>query len=574
MFKNVQQYFATLYTIMDELRNAVQTLDVKAAKDILQKNKNIDLNQRIGKKHNYTTLLILACETECTSMVKLLAVNRKYPADVDMPDCEGRYPISVAVQKRSMKLIALLLMEAKANPNVCCGKKHSITTPLNMACEPWVNMDIVKLLTEYKADVNMADNCGRTPIWLAVVTRNIILARYLLSNTAANPDIRVKALKSIGGSSLMCTTPLIEACRKKKLDMVQLLLEHTVPLDVNTADGNGVRPLSVALKSGNMEIVHALLHVSKMKLEVNYAYDINLPVDYVAFHYRPSTDTQNYCTPLTQAVGLGDIKLVGDFIQAGADINAYNFIQQNIIDYTPLMEAVLRGRLDMCIFLIKNGCDVNARSSVNTRSKTALTFAVQGSKPDHLSIAEFLLQHGASHPMEKCGRSLPMYLALLRDKEKLLNSFLTNGYTFKQYPCPQNPAVIKDELCDAIQAYAEDCGIMLIRWGFDVKANTYPYFCEAIGHGMSRLTRILIQQNPQYLQENWLVCNDIPVKCRENPTSTEILRWLEKERMQPRQLQEVCKASILHSISRPHYKISTQINRLELPVSLNKFLQL
>ena len=248
---------------MDKLRIAVETNDVKAAKDILQQNENIDLNQRIGHdytRHHYTTLLILACEKECISMVKLLALNRKYPADVDMPDSEGRYPISVAVQKRSMKLVALLLMEATANPNICCGEKHHTTTPLIMACEPWVNMGIVKLLIENKADVNMADLCGRTPVWQAVVTRNFPLARYLLRNTQANPDIHVKLLRTFGGQQIM-TTPLTEACKmENNLDMVELLLEHKVTHDVNMADGNGVRPLSVALKSGNIEIVHALLH--------------------------------------------------------------------------------------------------------------------------------------------------------------------------------------------------------------------------------------------------------------------------------------------------------------------------
>ena len=192
---------------------------------------------------------------------------------------------------------------------------------------------------------------------------------------------------------------------------------------------------------------------------------------------------KKYRTPLTQAAALGNMKLVEEFIQAGADINAYNFIEQNIVDYAPLMETVLRGDMNMCSFLIENGSDVNATSSMKTRCKTALTFAVQGNKPDHLSIAGLLLQHGANNLQEKCGRSLPMHLALLRDRSQLMDVFMENGYMFRQYPCPQNPAVIRGELCDAIQAYADDCCIKLIQWGFDLKASNYEYFREVIGHG-------------------------------------------------------------------------------------------
>ena len=492
-----------------------------------------------------------------------------------MPDSKGRCPISVAVQTRNKELVALLLLKAKANPNVRCGKKHHFTTSLIMACEPEVNMKIVKLLVENKADVNIADKIGRTPIWEAVATGNFILTKYLLDHTEANPNIYVQESKALEGIRIAGTTPLIEACRmENNLDMVELLMQQKVSLDVNMADRNGVRPLSVAFKYGNIELVQALLNTSNIrpKLDVNYSFDINSPVQYKLPHVRAA---QKYRTPLTQAVAMGDKKLAAEFIHAGADIDAYNFIQQNIVDYTPLMEAVLRGDLDMCTFLIENGSAVNAISSMKTHSKTALTIAVQGSKPDHLSITELLLQHGAIHPREMCGRSLPMYMALLRDKSQLVDLFLKNGYIFTQYQCKQNHAVNRDELCDAIQAYAEDCSIMLIQWGFDVEASSNQYFCEAIGHGMSRLTRILIQRHPQYLQASWLVYNNIPASCRYNSSAAGILEWIQEERMQPRKLQELCKATILHHISRPQHNISAQINKMvQLPTPLKQFLQM
>ena len=115
-----------------------------------------------------------------------------------MPNNERRYPLSVAAQNQNRKLVALLL-KAKANPNVRCGKKYHLTTPLIMACEPEVNMDIVQLLIENKADVNLTNKLGRTPILEAVATGNFMLVKYFLDNTEANPNIYVQESNVLDG---------------------------------------------------------------------------------------------------------------------------------------------------------------------------------------------------------------------------------------------------------------------------------------------------------------------------------------------------------------------------------------
>ena len=159
-----------MWSNMDKLRNAVETDDVKEAKHILQENKNIYLNRRLGRTSCYTTLLMLACKRGCVDMVKLLTTKRKEPADVNMHDSDGKYPISVAVESQHMKLLAFLL-ETNTNPNVHCGTcgtlfaKSTIkyTTPLMSACSLG-DIDIVKLLIANKADVNMQGSQGGCPI--------------------------------------------------------------------------------------------------------------------------------------------------------------------------------------------------------------------------------------------------------------------------------------------------------------------------------------------------------------------------------------------------------------------------
>ena len=251
---------------MDELRNAVKTNDVKNAKLILQNKKNIDLNGQFRSKCCKTTLLMLACERGCVDMVKLLTTKRKRPADVNIPDSDGRYPISVAVEYQYMKLLAFLL-EINANPNVRCNyeyhRRHVLnyTTPLTMACSLG-DIDIVKLLIENKANVNLANNEGECPIWVAVKNENLELAAYLLRHTDATPNIHVKALTwtpSTRYSNGLSTT-LMEVCKQENVDMVRLLVENKA--DINMGDGDDVRPVSIAMKTKTRKL-HLQANVTK-----------------------------------------------------------------------------------------------------------------------------------------------------------------------------------------------------------------------------------------------------------------------------------------------------------------------
>ena len=223
---------------------------------------------------------MLACKRGCVEMLKLLTKNRKKPAKVNMTDSDGSRPISVAVKNQHMKLLRFLLLEAKAKPNVRCGR-HFYTTPLTMACD-LEDMDIVKLLIENKTDMNITDFQGVCPIWAAVVSQNLELASFLLHDNAANPNVNVNRIHRYHIKNTHSSTPLIEACKMEDMNMVRMLLENkSHPADINMADGNGVRPLSVALQTQNLDLVYMLLHLRNSKLDLNYACVINLQSQYI-----------------------------------------------------------------------------------------------------------------------------------------------------------------------------------------------------------------------------------------------------------------------------------------------------
>jgi len=89
--------------------------------------------------------------------------------------------LDLAVKDGDLEIVRELL-EAGANPNLCT---HFSGPALNDAAD-WVsNMDMIKLLVEFGADVNQANNADSTPLHKVVTTfsdeRSEEAFRYLLS---------------------------------------------------------------------------------------------------------------------------------------------------------------------------------------------------------------------------------------------------------------------------------------------------------------------------------------------------------------------------------------------------------
>lgn len=103
-------------------------------------------------------------------------------------------------------------------------------TPLIAAAGRWPNE--VKELLDAKADPNVADSSGSTPLLAAVCQRQLESAKLLLA-AGANPNATSPAMES----------PLGVAVRTANLDMVTLLLHP--PIDVNAENARGQTPLHI-----------------------------------------------------------------------------------------------------------------------------------------------------------------------------------------------------------------------------------------------------------------------------------------------------------------------------------------
>lgn len=161
---------------------------------------------------------------------------------------EGETPLIVSVNndKPSIELVHILL-EAGANPNKCTNEGMS---PLHFTCKQKGNLNIVKLLVSYGANVNASEHMNQyTPLHFAIDTTNEIdieLVEYLIE------------ICDISATDINLETPLFKACAGNFLEPVNLILKKCKK-SVNLIPTIMFSPLSSAALAGNLEMVRVLL---------------------------------------------------------------------------------------------------------------------------------------------------------------------------------------------------------------------------------------------------------------------------------------------------------------------------
>jgi len=225
------------------LHLAARMVDERAAEvaSLLRSRAEVDAKDSHG-----ATPLILALATDatrpCAKVVEQLLAKG---ADVNARDDNGSFPLYLAVQRRSEELvrlilahkpdleistkereqdytplrkavslgdesIAALLLRSGANPNAV--ETRSGTTPLFLAVEDF-NKKMVEVLLAAKADVNVIDNSGTTPLRWAEQQRGMRHSRP--EQDSALPEI-VNLLKQAGAQEDFHLRSSITVSRKQR----------------------------------------------------------------------------------------------------------------------------------------------------------------------------------------------------------------------------------------------------------------------------------------------------------------------------------------------------------------------
>jgi uncharacterized protein len=233
----------------------------------------------------------------------------------------------------------------------------------------------VRTLLAQKLDVNARSSDGSTALlwvahWNDLDTANLLLAAGADAN-AAN-DFRM--------------TPLSEACTNGNSALVRLLLKSgTKP---NTAVATGITPLMTCAKSGSADAV-------RMLIEYGAAVNAKEPAEnqtalmwaaaerhsdvvkaLIDAHADLNAHTKQGFAAIHFSARLGDLESVKLLLAAGVDVNTLtqtaegnttnrvsSFLgiskSQGALGYTPLLVAVVRGQVDLALYLLDHGADPN-----------------------------------------------------------------------------------------------------------------------------------------------------------------------------------------------------------------------
>jgi len=168
----------------------------------------------------------------------------KYPHQVKTDGGYCRTPALAALEGRHFELADLL----HRNGSSVDLPGHSSQTPLYSAASQG-DLEMVRVLLGYKADVNSRNTSGSAPLFNALSRappQTLHVARLLLEN-GANPNVPNKYGE----------TPLHTASGRGNLEVVRLLLKYGADVELEGEEGR--TPFQAASQRGHHEVAKLLL---------------------------------------------------------------------------------------------------------------------------------------------------------------------------------------------------------------------------------------------------------------------------------------------------------------------------
>ncbi len=205
----------------------------------------------------------------------------------------------------------------------------------------WNDLDTANLLLGAGADPNTANDFRMTPLSEACTNGNSALVRLLLKS-GGNPNTAVATGE----------TPLMTCARSGSADAVRILIEYGAAVNAKEPAQNQTA-LMWAAAERHPDVVQALIEA----------------------HANLTANTKQGFTAIHFAAREGDLESVKAFLAAGVDINALTQTAEGsanrvtglfgiaksvgALGYTPLLVAVVRGQVELALFLLEHGADPN-----------------------------------------------------------------------------------------------------------------------------------------------------------------------------------------------------------------------
>jgi ankyrin repeat protein len=295
------------------------------------------------------------------------------------------------------------------------------------------------LIAEGK-DVNTRDSKGRTPLYLAVVTNNVVAAKILLAN-GADPNV-----KPYSGN-----TPLHLAADRNSIDLAALLLSYGADVNAHATNTesslckarwragmalqemyfipgvflpDGETPLHNAVFRGNRNLAELLLsHGADPNASDNRGYTTS--------HYLRPHDiemaelliSKGACYGLRNLITAGAVSRMRDLVSKDpGSVNA-----RDTCGGTPLHSAAFHGESEIAEILLVNGADVNARDQDGRTPLHFLTEPLPCFAKDRVEMARLLVKYGADIEAKTDKGNTPLPGCVVGQKWDLAGYLVSQG---------------------------------------------------------------------------------------------------------------------------------------------------
>jgi len=315
-------------------------------------------NKMVFSKKDFKLLLIKEKENKSNSIINFNIDNKYFVNFYRFPNPnETTTPLHIACYYAisfSCNDIIKILIQYGANVNI---QNNKGITPL-MNCQYFENnYSVMKLLIDHNANVNIKDNNGDTVLHkvrkCSYEDNDEILLKYLLNKGANINEVNnkgytplmnliyyhisdnftllyIKYGANINKVNKEGDTPLIMACKNESESTAKILIKHGS--DVNKADNEGNTPLIISCSKENFISLCGLVTYL-----IDHGADIN----------KANNKGE---TPLFLACGWRGKELIEYFLLNGAELNV-----KNKDGNTPLSYAYLNNNNEAIDYLIKIG---------------------------------------------------------------------------------------------------------------------------------------------------------------------------------------------------------------------------
>eukprot|EP00745_Piridium_sociabile_P001283 TRINITY_DN107817_c0_g1_i5.p1 TRINITY_DN107817_c0_g1~~TRINITY_DN107817_c0_g1_i5.p1 ORF type:complete len:946 (-),score=64.44 TRINITY_DN107817_c0_g1_i5:265-3102(-) len=375
---------------------AVEGRDTETVGVLLRHGAKVDVWDYLGHSPLY-----LASKTDQEDVVECLL---KHGASVQAYDLNGLTPLNVAIQNYNTDIVEILLDHGAALDHEAPAlKSRGYKSPLFIACEQNVPVELVQMLLARGADPNWLDHSRYSPTLLAYQTSPSWLPRFVEAGAGAGNNSRAVILDvlicGVLKNDLSCvkyltrrypdllsmahhmwSLPHIQAAKLGRSDILRYLLDAGA--DVNGRGPDGAVALHVATEEGRLDCVMLLLnHVKKpteyKEEQLSPFYDIDMD----------TADTEGQ-SALIIACLENRLTVAEVLLKRGAGINC-----QTSTNKENALMACIRTRNELMALLLLKFSHSISLDQQDSQGRTALMYAIYFGQ---YLIADKLLARGAN----------------------------------------------------------------------------------------------------------------------------------------------------------------------------------